>query len=499
MSETLAHRLQEWAKRTPAAVAIVADGVHTTYGDLAAHAARVAAALRNTDAGSCTPVVILGEPGADLVAAVYGCWHAGAVPCLLSNAPQEWAACLALVGARSAWIAGTQRDADRFEREAAAAQVEVRRLPAMDACANVAAVQPAPGAMAAGDACIMFTSGTTGRPKGVVLTHAGLVHNYSSIALRLALSPVDRAVSALPLNYSYGASVVHSHLWAGASVVLERGAAFPQRLLERIQSEQATGLSAVASTFATLLARCDPGRYDLGSLRYLTQAGSPLAPALARQLRAAFPARDIHHMYGQTEATARITMLGPDDWSGRPDSVGLPLAGVEIQVRDGAGEVLPPGEVGEIWASGPNLMRAYHGDPESTAAVLVGGWLRTGDFGRLDADGFLYIEGRRSDMIKVGGQRVNPAEIEHLAAEWPGVSSCAAVGAEDAVLGEVVRLFVVPGDAAVPDLDALLLHLKARLARHKVPRYIQVTDALPVTASGKVKRHVLRDAPLAVG
>ena len=246
----------------------------------------------------------------------------------------------------------------------------------------------------------------------------------------------------------------------------------------------------VPSTFALLLERGQLDQHDLSSLRYLTQAGGAMAPALTRRVRAAFPHARLFVMYGQTEASARLTCLAPERLDDKAGSVGMPIPGVGIRVRRQDGSDAAAGEPGEVWARGDNVMTGYWNAPDATAAVLVDGWLRTGDLGHLDDDGFLWLAGRRCDMIKTGAHRVHPQDVEEVIAELPGVREVAVRGVDDVLLGQVVAAFLVrDGDA--PDELAVKAHCRQRLAGYKIPKQVAFVAELPRTASGKVRRAAL--------
>lgn len=340
-------------------------------------------------------------------------------------------------------------------------------------------------------ACIVYTSGTTGTPKGVLLSHGNLTSNTSAIIQYLRLTPADSIVTILPFYYAYGSSVLHSHLCVGGRLILERGLAFPHLIMQRIADERATGFSGVPSTFALLMARVNLSAYALDALRYVTQAGGPMAPALASRLAAALPDKQIFLMYGQTEATSRITYLPPERLSTKPGSVGIPVSGVEVQCRTESGEVCAPGENGHVWVRGPNVMLGYWRNPEITAASLVDGWLSTGDIGHLDEEGYLFLSGRRSDIIKVGAHRVHPKDVEEVISELPGVMEAVVTGSEDEILGEVIHAYVIPAEGEELSAQQVKRHCLARLASYKVPKEVHFVSSLPRTASGKVKRSAL--------
>jgi acyl-CoA synthetase (AMP-forming)/AMP-acid ligase II len=337
-------------------------------------------------------------------------------------------------------------------------------------------------------AAILFTSGTTASPKGVLLSHGNLRANAMGIIESLSLGSGDSVMCVLPFTYAYGSSVLLSHLLCGGRVVIQRGFGFPQAVVESMVRERVTGFAGVPSTFALLLSRVRLEKFDLSTLRYLTQAGGAMSLALTQKLREALPGKQIFVMYGQTEATSRLTCLPAQRLADKLGSVGLPLSQVDIQIRDAEGQVRPAGETGDVWARGPGIMMGYWRDTDATLKVLRDGWLKTGDMGYLDADGFLYLAGRRSDMIKVGAHRVHPQDIEDVLAELPGVAECAVVGVDDEILGEVVKAYIVRPEGSQLAEQHVKRHCLEKLAAHKVPRFVEFVAGLPRTSSGKVQR-----------
>jgi acyl-CoA synthetase (AMP-forming)/AMP-acid ligase II len=346
---------------------------------------------------------------------------------------------------------------------------------------------PAPGSPAA----IIYTSGTTGRPKGVTLSQRNLVSNVRSIIEYLKLTEADSCVNVLPFYYSYGNSVLHTHLAVGGKIVLENSLMYPRKVLESIATHRATGFYGVPSTYALLLDRGGITDHDLSSLRYITQAGGAMSPALTGRLRSALDNTRIFIMYGQTEATARISYLPPERLSDKTGSVGIPIPGVVITVRDEQGADLQPGYKGEIFVTGDNVMLGYWGDEEATSSVLADGWLKTGDMGHIDQDGFLYIDGRRSDIIKSGAHRINPREIEEVISELDGVSEVVVVGVADEMLGQIIKAVIIPRDHKVITKKDVQARCRAGLASYKVPKIVEFAESLPKTASGKIKRYLL--------
>lgn len=341
-------------------------------------------------------------------------------------------------------------------------------------------------------ASIIYTSGTTGSPKGVTLSHGNLSANIESIQKYLQLTSQDSILNVLPFYYSYGNSVLHTHLAVGGSLILENNLLYPHRVVERIANEAVTGFSGVPSTFALLLGRVNLNDFDLSKLRYLTQAGGAMAPALTDKLMAALPETQIFIMYGQTEASARLTYLPPENICNKRGSIGIAIPDTIIEVRNRQGQVVMPGETGEICAYGNNIMQGYWRDSEKSEQVLKDGWLYTGDLAHTDSDGYLYIDGRSSDMIKSGANRISPKEIEEVIQELDSVLEVAVVGIPDEMLGEIIKAFVVPKSDQDRDKKVIQRHCKQNLAIYKIPKSIEFISELPKTASGKIQKYQLQ-------
>jgi long-chain acyl-CoA synthetase len=342
-------------------------------------------------------------------------------------------------------------------------------------------------------AVILYTSGSTGQPHGVVQTHGNIDANTRSIVEYLHLSSADRALLTLPLRYCYGRSVLQTHLYVGGSVYMDDRFAFPAVVLEAIARERCTGFAGVPLTFEILRRQVDVEAMAFPSLRYLTQAGGPMRASTAAWVRRAFSPAELYVMYGQTEATARLSYLPPDRAADKVESIGVPIPGVDLRVVDEAGTELPPGEVGELVARGENVTPGYVNDPEGTATILHDGWLWTGDLASRDADGFLYLKGRVKEILKVGGHRVSPAEIEEVIALHPAVVDAAVTGTLDTLLGEVPTALFVAREDHVVDIAELRSLCRERLPAHAVPVSFTQVEALPRGETGKLRRSELAD------
>lgn len=490
---TLLDLLKLQVDRNPAAPAVVSNAGTLCYGDLWKRALAIAGQIRHISPRSGERIGLLSENSADYVTAYYGVLLAGNVVVPLNS--QSKAPDL------EAWLRHSDSvmllaDPNHNQLPDVRNRMTSLDVIGIDAVAQTSIEETESLRLdAAGPedlAAILYTSGTTGRPKGVMLSHSNLVSNTLAIMDYLSLDHEDSIVSVLPFYYSYGHSVLHTHLAAGARIVIENQSAFPARIWERIAGEKASGFAGVPATFAFLLDRVRPERYDLSRLRYVTQAGGSMPVAITRKLKEMLPdATKIFVMYGQTEATARITYLPPERLEDKPGSVGIPINGVELEIRNAAGDPVSPGTVGEIHVTGPNVMSGYWKDSDATRKTLRDGWLSTGDLGYLDGDGFLYIDGRKSEMIKTGAHRVSPLDIEEAIAELESVLESAAIGVSDNLLGEVIKVYVVCSPGASLSRRELLAHCRKRLAVYKVPKEVRFVEQLPRTPSGKIQRHLL--------
>lgn len=341
---------------------------------------------------------------------------------------------------------------------------------------------------------IIYTSGTTGRPKGVMLTHRNIAANCRSILGYLGLTADDSVLVTLPFFYSYGNSLLFTHLATGGRLVLASDLPFWNRVLDQMQQQRVTGFSGVPASFAMLLHRSDFKRRTFPDLRYVTCAGGGLAPVVVEELRRVLPDVRLYLMYGQTEATARLSTLLPDELDLKPGSIGRGIDGVSLDVLDGRAQPVPPGQVGEVVARGDNLMLGYWRDPEATGEVLRPEGLRTGDLAYKDEEGYIYIVGRRGDMIKTGAYRINPGEIEEVILQLPGIAEAAVVGVPDEFWGESPVAVVVPAERrSTPTEHEILQHCRRQLPRYKTIREVRFAEDLPRTSSGKVRRAELRE------
>ena len=335
---------------------------------------------------------------------------------------------------------------------------------------------------------IIFTSGSTGTPKGVMLTHLNLRSNTESILSYLKLSSNDSSLLILPLYYCYGLSVFHTHLKVGASIVFNNNFMLLGKVIEDLINYRCSGFAGVPSHFQMLLRKSQTfTKTKFPYLRYVTQAGGKLHESFINEFIEAFPSVDFFVMYGQTEATARLSYLSPNLLKTKIGSIGIAIPGVSIKIIDQDNKFLKVRQVGEIVAKGNNIMKGYFNDIQGTNEVLKKGWLHTGDLGFIDEEGFIFITSRRKNIIKVGGNRISPKEIEEVIVSHSEVVDCTVIGVEDQLLGEAIKAVIVINEwSNVPELKSKIMRLcRNKLSITKIPQIFEFSIKLNVTSSGK--------------
>lgn len=479
MSETMLDWLAHRAGVMPGVIALVDDQGEHTYAELDQRVDRCAGVLWAAGVRPGDRVAMLAWNAPEVVELVHAVSRLGAilVPLNARLRVEELAFQL-----RDAEVALLVCDASLAETGAAAAReagVPPPRVFPLDERADSAF--PRVEAHASGDPlCIMYTSGTTGLPKGVVLTYGNMFASAAGSAFNLGVLPGDRWLAVLPLFHVGGLSIVIRSVLYGTGMVLHRQ--FGERALSAsLRGDRVTHVSVVATMLQRLLdvdaEPCAP------QVRVVLVGGGPVPEALLE--RAAALAYPVVQTYGLTETASQVATLAPADAIVRLGSAGKPLVTTRLRVD------APPGEPGEILVSGPVVTPGYFRRPEATAAAIRDGWLHTGDIGRLDDDGYLYVLDRRDDLIVSGGENVYPAEIEALLLRHPTVRQAAVVGLPDPAWGQLVAAAIVADDGAAP--EEIRLWMQERLAGFKVPSRIERVEALPMTASGKVQRRLVRE------
>lgn len=482
----LAHAAEHWPDRL-ALRSMEVRVREATYAELHQRAAGVAERLQELGIRAGDRVALVAANGLDVVVAWFGAAYAGAtvVPILLLSSPAEVAFRLEHSGCRI-----LIHDGERAPL-AGAAPPGCRAIPLEQLCEADPAPAAVPGPRIAPEsgAMILYTSGTTGKPKGAVISHRTLLAHAAGIGDEaLRLESEDRILGVLPLAHSYGLRmVVLATFRAGCRAVL-----VPRfdaaGTLQLMADEEITWLPAVPTMFSSWSAL--PDGPPLPSLRWCLSAGSPLAEEILHRAERRLGA-EIRQGYGMTEATFSTINAPPDER--RINSVGRPARGVELRITDERGRDVAPGNTGEVRVRGPNLMSAYLDDEAATREALEDGWMHTGDVGRIDDAGRLYVVDRLKDMILRGGFNVYPSELEAVLTEHPDVQDAAVVGRPDPHYGEEIVALIVPRPGANLVLSALEQWAGERVARNKRPREWAVLDDLPLGPSRKVLKRELRD------
>jgi acyl-CoA synthetase (AMP-forming)/AMP-acid ligase II len=344
---------------------------------------------------------------------------------------------------------------------------------------------PAPAACSEDDlAALMATSGSKTAPRLVRVSHGNLIANTEAIIRSQRLGSDERALLILPVSYCFGASVLHTHLYQGGAVVFDSRFMFTDKVLRAIAQHGCTSFAGVPTAYQILLRRSNIRSIPLPSLRRFLQAGGALSVASIEQMRAIVPHAEFFVMYGQTEATARISCLPPERLADKAGSVGVPLDNVTVRIVGTDGEDVPAGESGELWAAGKSISAGYLDEPEETRRTFRGGWLATGDIASRDEEGYLWITGREGEFIKMCGIRVGFAEIEATVAAVPGVLECAALAVPHAEAGEALALYVV----AAAEADDVVAAVRRGLPAKCICDTITLVAELPRNANGKLIR-----------
>lgn len=340
-------------------------------------------------------------------------------------------------------------------------------------------------------AALMFTSGSTGMPNAVKVTHRNIQANTESIIDYLGLASDDRMMVVMPFDYCFAASLLHTHLRVGGQLVLNNNFVFAEEVLNDIEAFACTGLAGVPAIFQHLLQRSPLAQHQLPSLRHVQQAGGKLHTRFIKAFVDALPHVRFFVMYGQTEATARLSYLPPEHLADRLGSIGKGIPGVTLRVVDGNDRDVSPGEQGEIVAEGNNIAPGYL-IPDSENPTFQNGKLYTGDLATVDEEGFIFVVGRKKDFIKPFGQRISCAEIEGVLLELENIVEAAVIGIQDDQAGEIARAFVVvKPDTPKPDIEQLRQHCKQKLPYYGVPGEFVFVDNLPKNTAGKVIKRLL--------
>ena len=504
--------LERTARRLPGKTALVCGRQRLTYADVEAQANRLANALRAAGVRRGDRVAIVLGNRIETVVAIFAALKAGAVFVVLPPTTRDERLRFVLNHCEAtALIARDDPRADFDLADVARSTPSLHLVVVVDdrprsglpgGWQALSAIQrecsdarPPAESIDLDLACLVYTSGSTGEPKGVMCDHGNMVFVAGSVIEYLEIAESDVILNVLPLAFSYGLYQVLMAFKVGGTVVLEDSFAFPVMLLQRLAAERVTGLPGVPTLFASLLQQ-DLSKFDLSHLRFATNAAAAMSPAHILAFRAALPAVRFYSMYGLTE-TKRALFLPPEHADARPDSVGFAIPGTEVWLEDAAGRRVGVNEVGELVVRGRHVMRGYWNAPEESARRFRPGPLpgervcHTGDLFRRDAAGFLYYVGRTDDIIKIRGHKVAPKRIEDVLYSHGGVVEAAVVGIPHPVFGSTLKAVVaVSGGVTSAELMA---HCHAHLEEPFVPASIDIRECLPKTASGKLLRKALVD------
>jgi len=381
----------------------------------------------------------------------------------------------------------------------ATAEAQSRRVTTLEALLATPGATPAAPAVSPDQvAMIVYTSGTTGRPNGVMLSHENFISNLQASNETMGLTADDSILVVVPLYYIHGRMQLLLHALIGGTVVFSAGFTFPAKVHKELCESGVTGFSGVPYHFKQLLDRSKLAQSPPPALKYVLITGGALSPSGLERLHEALPDVGIHLAYGQTEAAPRITWIGPDELFVKRGSVGVALSNVKLEILGPDEQPVGPNVVGEVAAGGPNIMKGYvSGDERELGKIDDQGRLRTGDLGRVDEDGHLFLVGRSSEMIKSAGERIFPQEIEDVLSQLPGVQEVAVIGLPDETLGERIVAYLIAREGHTLERRDLKAHCLAAMPFVRVPKEFVVVDALPQTASGKVSRSKLKQQLLA--
>ncbi|WP_280153994.1 class I adenylate-forming enzyme family protein [Piscinibacter sp. XHJ-5] len=508
---SLHHAFEQAARRLPHKPALVCGERRLSYGELQRAVSALAHALREDGVAPGERVIVFLENSVEFAVGVLAVLAAGAVVVPISPLAKAdklrfvardtgAAAMLTHAMLAPAWepalddvVADVRSIRVAGVSQPSAVDARVRAWPEAGASRDM----DEPLRSDADLAALIYTSGTTGVPKGVMLTHANLRSAWDSIQAYLCLREDDVIGLALPAAFSYGLNNLLMGLSVGATVVIERGAAFPVKLAQVLARERVTVFPGVPTLFASLLALQNLDAFDFSALRLVTNAAAALPEPHLHRIRALWPQAQLFAMYGLTECV-RASYLPPAEIDHRPGSVGRGIAHQTHWLVDEHGRRLPDGSIGELVVSGAHVSPGYWQRPEETRqrmgvdASTGERLLRTGDLFRSDAEGYLYFVARQDDIIKTRGEKVAPREVENVIYQLDAVTGCAVVGVADDALGQAVKAYVTlrPG-CTLAERD-IVKHCLARLENYMAPKFVEIVDELPRTESGKIRHASLR-------
>lgn len=500
------------AERFPGKAALVCGGRRLTYREIDSQANQLANALLACGVQHGDRVVIFLDNCPETVIAIFAVLKAGGVFVIVNPTAKAGKLDYLLNNSRAAVLITAPTKLGELRGSLAAARhlhalvltgsveplalsgISVLSLP--EILESSSSSCPRQGGIDLDLAALVYTSGTTGQPKGVMMTHLAVVSACTSIVTYLENTSDDVILDVLPLAFTYGLVQLLVTFKTGATLVLERGFTYPAAVLQALVRERVTGF-AMVPTISAILLKMDVSQFPLPHLRYLTNAASAMPQEHLRQLREWLPEAKIYAMHGLTECM-RTTYLPPDQIDIRPLSVGRGMPNVELWIVDEDGNRVGPGVVGELVVRGANVMKGYWEMPEETDQVLRDAhlpWpekvLYTGDLFTSDDEGYLYWVSRKDDIIKTRGEKVSPKHVEDVLHALPGVAEAAVFGVPDEVLGSAIKALISLKPDAALTKQGILSHCQERLEDFMVPKYVELVPAIPRTENGKISRRAL--------
>lgn len=492
--------LQEAVAAHPQNTALVSGDTRLTYAALDTEIAHVAAGLAALGVARGDRVAMLLGNGVPFVVVTFAAARLGAITVPLSIRDQRPGIRHALVNSQAVALIAEGDLADIVpppgETPDLRARIAVGPASGFSDYESLRAADPAATEPAEADeedvATILYTSGTTGVPKGATLTGLGIVHSATNFVRTMALGPEDRTIVVVPMNHVTGLIAgIHTLIRAGGTIVIQR-AFKAAHFLDCAATERMTCSLMVPAMYNLCLHQTDLSDYDLSAWRVGGYGGAPMPAATIERLAAALPGLGLMNAYGATEVTSPATIMPADQTAHRRLSVGRPMPGAEICVMDDAGREVPAGAPGEIWIRGAMVVPGYWRNPEADAREFVAGFWKSGDIGSVDADGFVYVHDRKKDLVNRGGHKVFTAEVESVLTACSGVIEAAVVAKPCPILGERVHAVVSITPGAV-DEAALVAHCAAQLADYQCPEsYTLREQPLPRNANGKILKRQIK-------
>jgi acyl-CoA synthetase (AMP-forming)/AMP-acid ligase II len=493
--------LRSTAQKNPHKTALIFGQKKISYIELAEMANRLSCALFQRGISKGEPVILMLHNSWEFVVAYYSIARCGAVtvPIDVRLKGEELAAIVTDSGARfliihhSLWEASQEFFSRNFSRERTIFVDEKHGQG--DFFEIIQSIQsaaiPAPEIKDSDEALYYYTSGTTGKPKGVVLTFGNL--DWFQVGITPYTTTDDIVGYVLPMSHVSGTLVCNEIAYRGSTLCIFDNLR-PDKILQTLQQQKVNWFFSVPPIFEALLRVPHIETYTLDSLRWIAMMGTTVPVSLMEKFHHQFTFTTVIQGYGLTETHGPFTLVPLNKANSKQGSVGIPIPGAEVKVVDDGDRELSPGQAGEIVVRGPMVMKLYHNDPVSTRERIHAGWLYTGDVGRFDGDGFLYHLGRKDDMMIIGGLNVFPAEIENVLKQHSLVTDVAVVGVPDTDRGEIIKAFVVLTDGGKLTEKEIISFCRERLASYKLPKLVEFKKSLPRTSTGKVARKLLKES-----